>query len=64
MQKTSVSNIETPILFDMASLQANLNCGRFTAEKIARDAGARVVIGKRVLYDRKKIERYLEMKSE
>ena len=62
--KTNTSNAENPILYDMATLQANLHCGRFTAEKIAREAGARVSIGKRVLYDRKKIEKYLESVAE
>ena len=37
-----------------------LNCGRSTAEKIANDAGARVKIGKRVLWNVKKIDEHLE----
>ena len=62
--KTNKSNEENPILYDIIALQNNLNCGRYTAEKIARAAGARVQIGKRVLYDRKLIEKYLQSIAE
>ena len=41
-------------------LREMLNCGRSTAEKIANDAGARVKIGKRVLWNVKKIDEHLE----
>lgn len=58
--KTKKGNTDNSILLDMVSLQSVLNCGRYTCEKIAREAGARVQIGRRVLYDRQKIEHYLE----
>ena len=49
----------TPILVDAVGLQNLCGCGRFTAVKIADAAGARVQIGRRVLYNRAKIESYL-----
>lgn len=36
-----------------------LDCGRATAVKIGTDAGARIQIGRRVLYDLDAVERYL-----
>lgn len=47
-------------LIDSKKLREMLNCGRSTAEKIANDAGARVKIGKRVLWNVKKIDEHLE----
>lgn len=49
-----------PITYDMKSLRLALGCGRYTAEKIATAAGARIQIGKRVLYDAGKIRKYLD----
>ena len=46
-------------LIDSKQLREMLNCGRST-EKIANDAGARVKIGKRVLWNVKKIDEHLE----
>lgn len=47
------------ILVDMRELRAILSCGRVTAERIAESAGASIKIGKRRLYNVKKIEKYL-----
>lgn len=47
-------------LIDSKQLREMLNCGRSIAEKIANDAGARVKIGKRVLWNVKKIDEHLE----
>lgn len=47
------------ILVDTKNLQAMLSCGRVTAERIAESAGASIKIGKRRLYNVKKIENYL-----
>ena len=48
------------ILVDMRELRAILSCGRTTAERIAESAGASIKIGKRRLYNIKKITKYLE----
>lgn len=42
------------------TLMKILNCGRYTAVKIGDNAGARVSIGKRVLWNMKKIQKYLD----
>ena len=49
----------SPLLVDAVGLQNLCGCGRFTAVKIADAAGARVQIGRRVLYNRAKIENYI-----
>lgn len=48
-----------PITYDMKGLRLALGCGRYTAEKIAEEAGARIKIGSRVLYDANKIRAYI-----
>lgn len=63
MRKTGTKIAEKPILYNSETLQGVLGCGRATSEKIAMAAGARIVIGRRVLYDRCKIESYLETLS-
>lgn len=42
------------------TLAGMLNCGRATAVKIGTDAGARIQVGRRTLYQIKKIELYLD----
>lgn len=61
MHKTNKFNldIEKKILLDTPELQELLSCGYRTAVKLGTDAKARVSVGKRVLWNRKKIEKYL-----
>lgn len=40
-------------------LSAMLSCGRATARKIGEQAGAKIVIGRRVLYSIEKVKKYL-----
>ena len=40
-------------------LSARLSCGRATARKIGEQAGAKIVIGRRVLYSIEKVKKYL-----
>lgn len=47
-------------LIDSKQLREMLGCGRSTAEKIGNEAGAKVKIGKRVLWNVKKIDEHLE----
>lgn len=49
-----------PITVDIEHLAAMLSCGKDTARKIGEDAGARITIGRRVLYSVRKIENYIE----
>lgn len=41
-------------------LMQMLSCGRATAEKIGEAAGARIKVGRRVLYNAERIRNYLE----
>lgn len=42
------------------TLAGMLDCGRATAAKIGSDAGARVQVGRRVLYKVTVVEKYLD----
>ena len=57
--KTKYQQTDDSILLNMDSLQDALQCGRHSATRIAKEAGAEVRIGGRVLYNRKKIEDYI-----
>lgn len=59
MNKTNIRKTERPITVDIEGLAAMLSCGQATARKIGKDAGARVDIGRRVLYSVKKVEQYI-----
>lgn len=47
-------------LMDTEELRAYTNLGRNNAMKLGENARARVKIGKRILYDRRKIDDYLD----
>lgn len=49
-------------LFDIKGLMQYMSIGRNSAMKIGKDAGAIVRFGRRVLYDREKIDEYIEEK--
>lgn len=49
---------------DTKELQEMLSCGRVTALQIGNNAGARIQIGKRVLWNVRKINDYLDSISE
>ena len=57
--KTKYQQTDDSILLNMDSLQDALQCGRHSATRIAKEAGAEIRIGGRVLYNRKKIEDYI-----
>lgn len=60
MRKTTYNEINNEtLLLSADQLMSILNCGRASAVKIGTDAGARVTIGRRVLFNRKKVEEYL-----
>lgn len=46
------------------TLAAMLDCGRFTADKIGKAAGARIQIGKSVRYSVEKVKAYLDALTE
>lgn len=55
---------EKQLLVDTTGLQSILSCGYRTAVKIGTDAGARVQNGRRVLWNTKKLQQYLDAISE
>lgn len=65
MRKTTEPRLELNcrILISTADLQEFLSCGRSTTIKIGTEAGAKVQIGKRVLWNREKIQKYLNERS-
>ena len=57
MNKTSERHSAQPLTVDIEKLSAMLSCGHATARKI--QAGARIEIGRRVLYSVEKVQKYL-----
>lgn len=45
---------------DTAALQKLLCCGRYTAVQIGNSANARIQIGRRVLWNLKQVQQYLD----
>lgn len=64
MNKTKIRATEQPIAVDIEGLSAMLSCGRATARKIGEQAGAKIVIGRRVLYSIEKVKNYLSYLEE
>ena len=52
------------LLVDTRTLQRITGCGRDAATKIGNDAGARVRVGKRLLWNVEKIKKYISLISE
>lgn len=59
MQKTNSTDQSERIAVNIDTLQGMLDCGKATARQIGTAAGARVQIGKRVLYSVDKVNAYL-----
>jgi hypothetical protein len=53
-------NTDNHLFVNAESLAAMLDCGRLTADKIGKAAGARVQIGKSVRYSVEKVKNYLD----
>ncbi|HBL6275402.1 TPA: hypothetical protein LR738_000622 [Clostridioides difficile] len=64
MNKTKERNTSQPITVDIETLCAMLSCGYATARKIGQQAGAKIVIGRRVLYSVEKVKDYLSYLEE
>ena len=56
MRQTKERESNLRLAVDIDGLAALLSCGQMTARKIGEDAGARIVIGRRVLYSVQKVE--------
>lgn len=67
MNKTIKTNNTLPFgksSIDTKELQEMLSCGRVTAVQIGNNASARIQIGRRVLWNVRKINSYLDSISE
>lgn len=60
MNKTTKTKTNTRITVDIDGLASMLSCGHATARKIGEQAGARIVIGRRVLYSVSKVQSYID----
>lgn len=60
MRRTKDREAEQLLAVDIDKLAAMLSCGQASARKIGEDAGARVMVGRRVLYSVSKVSKYLE----
>lgn len=59
MQNTRERNY-TPVMVDVIGVTQMFSVGRNTAMKIGKEAGAVTKLGRRTLYNVKKIEKYLD----
>lgn len=64
MRQTKKRKTDTILSVDIEGLAAMLSCGQATARKIGEDAGARIYIGRRVLYSVSRIQKYLDTIAE
>ena len=64
MNKTAQRKSNQQITVDVEKLAGMLSCGRATARKIGEQAGARITIGRRVLYSVDAVKKYLETLQE
>ncbi len=64
MKKTKDRETDRLLSVDVEKLAAMLSCGQATAKKIGEEAGARIVIGRRVLYSVSKVQKYIEKMAE
>lgn len=64
MRKANTMETNNRVTVNTESLAKMLDCGRATAVKIGTAAGARVQIGKRVLFKMDKVDEYLNKLTE
>lgn len=60
MNQTKRRETKQMIAVDIEELAGMLSCGHMTARRIAEDAGARINVGRRVLYSVDKVKTYVE----
>lgn len=64
MYRTEKTECEKRITVDIEDLKAMLGVGKVTAARIGEEAGAAMKIGKRKLYNVRKIEEYIDSITE
>lgn len=60
MYKTNVIDTSKKITVDLPTLAGMLGVGKFTAQKVGKEARAVIKVGRRTLYNVAKIENYME----
>ena len=60
MRKTGANNTNDALMITTSQLMQKMNCGYQTAVTIGTEAQARIYVGRRVFFNVKKIENYLE----
>lgn len=63
-RRTQIDNIADYKAVDTETLQGLLTAGRKTAVEIGTAAGARIQVGRRVLWNVAKVQKYLDAISE
>lgn len=63
MKQTSHRNADHMIAADIETLAAMLGCGRDTARKIGRESGAEIRVNRRVLFNIRKVQAYIDSMS-
>lgn len=65
MKKTNIAalNVKDRRTVDTATLQEMLGAGRKTAVEVGTAAGARIQVGRRVLWNVRKVQSYLDQIS-
>lgn len=64
MRERTVMNTNELRLLDTDQLRAYTSLGRNNAMKLGEEIGAKIKIGKRVLWDKNKIDKYLDSLTE
>lgn len=60
MNATKKKDPSILLTVDIEGLSAMLSCGHATARKIGELAGAKIVLGRRVLYSVDKVRKYID----
>ena len=60
MKATSTNNNMQKLAVDTEGLKEILDCGRMAAEEIGNKAGARFKVGRRTLWNIKKIQKFID----
>lgn len=64
MRTDNSTSIDNSLAVNTAVLMKMLNCGKPTAIRIGTEAGAKIVIGRKILWNPRIIRRYLDDISE
>jgi len=60
MRTDNITSIDNSLAVNTSMLMKMLNCGKPTAIKVGTRAGAKIVIGRKILWNPRIIRRYLD----